>query len=203
MLRKCIKYLIKEAKSSHPFWTVGVLAITAIVGITIGFAISSSGIIHPDAPTRHSVPNPEEELQIEGGYANVTANGTVDHINITVTKGEAKVDFGGVSILWQGVNRSVSLVAYPNRTTTPQNAVQSGRDQRFSVSPIYDTDKSFPVLNKESDRFRVTMNVTAIEGHPIEANQRIALKFTLSNQKHVQYAFRLPESLNEKSIVEI
>ncbi|WP_276299166.1 hypothetical protein [Halorussus lipolyticus] len=177
--------------------------ITAIVGVTVGFALSTSGIIQPDSPPHHSAPDSDEELQIEGGYANVTANGTVDYINLTVTKGESEVNFGGVSILWSGVNRSVSLVGYPNGTTTQQNTVQPGESQRFYVSPIYDTDESFPVLNTESDRFRVTMNVTAIEGHPIDASQRIALKFTLANRKHVQYAFRLPDSLHNKSVVEI
>ncbi|WP_128477178.1 hypothetical protein [Halorussus pelagicus] len=173
-----------------------------VLGVGIGFVMTSGSILKPDSK-QGATPHYEDELKIQDGRANVTGNGTVDSLELTITKGDSQVDLSGVSITWVGPHKAVSLVAETTESENVRTTVRPGQSQRFYVSPRHDTDESFPVLNAESDRFELVINATAVRGKPLSGGERVGLDFTTATRSKVLYTVELPDSLGSDSVVEI
>ncbi|WP_128478989.1 hypothetical protein [Halorussus pelagicus] len=201
MVWNYISEKIKEDEQARKRATFGLVVSTAMLGIIAGFALTSTGVLRPD--TLHGKDNlPEDELAIQGGYANVSANNSIDRVRLIVTKGSESVDFSGVSVTWHGVNVSTSLVSAPVEDIgSAKSSIK--QSERFEVASVHDQDSSFPVLNEESDRFELVFHVDAIEGTPIKSGQIVTLEFTLPDRSIVAYTVELPTSLDGKSTVKV
>ncbi|MFC7080040.1 hypothetical protein [Halorussus caseinilyticus] len=137
--------------------------------------------------------------KIVGGSANVTANGTVDYVNLTVAHGTTDVDFSAVTITWLGPDRRVTLV-YRDAPTADADAPK--RVDRFTVVPIRDPDTSAPLLT-ESDRFELVMDVTSIRKRPLTSDQSVELRLLTGDGIVRVYRLTIPSSLGERGAVAV
>ena len=204
MIQKWKQRLSDLAESVNSVTVIGVLLTALVLIAGIGLGITSSGILDSPDTGHRPIPDPGEALKVQGGHATVTENGTVSNINLVIAKGGNEVDLSAVSITWEGPIESLTLVSgTKGEMNARSDSVEIGESQQFYISPIQDTDNSFPTLNADTDLFKLQLDATAIRGQPLTGGQTVALKFTTGDLGVVVYRIKLPSSLEGKSTVEI
>lgn len=193
--------LLKTQPGSTPIIIILVL-LTAIAGATIGITLGSDPVPpFQDTSDRHEGPN---AFKVESGHANVTQASAVDTIRLVVMKGDERIDVSQLTITWIGPSTRKALVnGTPSQMHATHRNVTVGNSLYFSIQPISDSDNSAPVLNDEDDRFRITMNATAIRGTPLQSSHEVHLKLKAADGSLELYTVTVPDTLQNKSEIKV
>ena len=169
---------------------VGILAVTVIAGFGVGLLT--------DQPDQER-PQQTNKLIIDKGTADVTENATVDTVALTVRRGTTDVNLSTTTIEWLGPNSAQSLVFADETSDT----VSPGDGRQFSVIASRDEDKSSPVVNDDTDRFRLVINVTAVSGQQLVPGETVDVKLITAPGAVTRYTITIPESLDDQTTVNV
>ncbi|MEZ3114367.1 hypothetical protein RYH80_00300 [Halobaculum sp. MBLA0147] len=145
-----------ESGPIGPWTLAAVVVLTVAASVAVGALVNVSGVLQPeptpdgelaqvDAPP-DQIPDRPREVATTG---HVTANGTVDVVNVTVTQsapGDGYISLANTSVTWVTGNDSYTLVTDDT----------DGEFGRFEIRPIRDADGSVPTttrLDDPGDRF--------------------------------------------------
>lgn len=175
--------------------TVAIIATVVVGTVSAGVAI---GVL-TEQPDQER-PQQTNKLVIINGTAHVTENSTVNYVNLTVRRGTRNVNLSSVTIEWLGPNVAENLVS-KDKTTA---GVETSSDSRyFRAVPLRDQDNSAPLVNAQTDRFKLVINVPAISGQRLAPGDTVELKLITPRRAVTRYTITIPESLGEQTTVQV
>ncbi|UPV74293.1 flagellin [Halorussus limi] len=170
------------------------IAMVLVAAIAAGVLINTAGFLQTKSEQtgQESSAQVSNRVQVVSAFGDV-ANEEVEQINLTVMRGSGSddINLSSATIEWIGPNEA--------KTLTYNETADSGN---FTVSPIKDPDGSSPVLNTQDDRFKVSMNASAIS-NPLGEGEEVKLKLTTQYGAVTQYRANVPQSLSQESAVTI
>lgn len=174
--------------------TVVVLAILVVGTVSGGFALG----VFSDQSEKDR-PDIRYRLIVDNATAHVTENGTIDRVNLTVRQGTEDVNLSTTTIEWLGPHAGTNLVFATEREV----AAGPPDDPYFRAIPIRDRDASAPVMNDQSDRFELVINVRSVAGEQLSPGESVDLKLVTSRRAVTHYTIEIPESVGDQSRVAV
>ncbi|WP_135829022.1 archaellin/type IV pilin N-terminal domain-containing protein [Halorussus halobius] len=206
------------------------IAMVLVAAIAAGVLINTAGFLQTKSEQtgQDSTAQVSNRVEVVSGFANV-ANEQVNNINLTVMRGSGSddINLSAATIEWIGPNDAKTLTEatlpeangwdsaeYSGGTVTKEVEDSDGSGDKslddrlgnsnhFNVSHIKDPDGSVPVLNSQDDRFKITLNASAISGQALAEGQEVQLKLTTQYGAVTQYRANIPQSLSQESAVTV
>ncbi|UPW00417.1 flagellin [Halorussus gelatinilyticus] len=200
-----MKEKIKERLTDRGQVGIGTLivfiAMVLVAAIAAGVLINTAGFLQTKSEQtgQESSAQVSNRVQVVSAFGDV-ANEKVEQINLTVMRGSgsADINLSAATIEWIGPNEARTLV---HNTAKPDTL----NGTEFGVSAIKDPDGSEPVLNTQDDRFKITMDATAIResGTGLGEGEEVKLKLTTQYGAVTLYRANVPQSLSQESAVTV
>nr|WP_303649976.1 archaellin/type IV pilin N-terminal domain-containing protein [Halorussus gelatinilyticus] len=177
------------------------IAMVLVAAIAAGVLINTAGFLQTKSEQtgQESSAQVSNRVQVVSAFGDV-ANEKVEQINLTVMRGSgsADINLSAATIEWIGPNEARTLV---HNTAKPDTL----NGTEFGVSAIKDPDGSEPVLNTQDDRFKITMDATAIResGTGLGEGEEVKLKLTTQYGAVTLYRANVPQSLSQESAVTV
>lgn len=190
---------LQQAIREHQFFTVALLACSIAIVLIAGF---TTGVLtgQPDQER----PQQTDKLLVVNGTAHVTENSTIDYVNLTVRPGSRDVNLSTTTIEWLGPNGARNLVFEDEAVSDPSSDTATPDDGRhFAVVSLRDDDRSTPVVNDQTDRFKLVINATAVSGQQLAPGDTVEVKLITSYHAVTQYTITIPASLDDQTTVEV
>ncbi|WP_162224657.1 archaellin/type IV pilin N-terminal domain-containing protein [Halorussus amylolyticus] len=184
------------------------IAMVLVAAIAAGVLINTAGFLQTKSEQtgQESSAQVSNRVQVVSGFGNVANDEKVDYVNLTVMRGSGgdDINLSTSTIEWIGPNEAKTLTAgdLEDSVEKPGDGDEGDID-KFNVSEIKDTDDSAPVLNSQDDRFRISMNATAIGGERLGEGQTVELKLTTQYGAVTIYRANVPQSLSQESAVTV
>ncbi|WP_132060785.1 archaellin/type IV pilin N-terminal domain-containing protein [Halorussus amylolyticus] len=184
------------------------IAMVLVAAIAAGVLINTAGFLQTKSEQtgQESSAQVSNRVQVVSGFGNVANDEKVDYVNLTVMRGSGAddINLSTATIEWIGPNEAKTLTSgdLEDSVEKPGDGDEGDID-KFNVSEIKDTDDSAPVLNSQDDRFRISMNATAIGGQRLDEGQTVELKLTTQYGAVTIYRANVPQSLSQESAVTV
>jgi hypothetical protein len=115
----------------------------------------------------------------------VTDSGTVESVALTV-RAERRLDVSNVTVTWVGPYDATTLVSGEGAS-------------RFDVVPLRDADDSAPVLNDQSDRFRVVLDAPVASRERLARGDEVHLELYTVERDRTLHTVTVPESASQNT----
>ncbi|UPW00324.1 flagellin [Halorussus gelatinilyticus] len=177
------------------------IAMVLVAAIAAGVLINTAGFLQTKSEQtgQESSAQVSNRVQVVSAFGDV-ANEKVEKINLTVMRGSGSddINLSSATIEWIGPEEATTLV---HNTAAPDTL----NGTEFDVSSIKDPDGSEPVLNTQDDRFKITMDATAIResGTGLGEGEEVKLKLTTQYGAVTLYRANVPQSLSQESAVTV
>ncbi|UIP00037.1 flagellin [Halobaculum sp. CBA1158] len=178
------------------------IAMVLVAAIAAGVLINTAGFLQSKSQEtgQQSSKQVSDRLQEVVTVGQVKDNGadpnTIDAVNVTVTQapGAGEIDLQNATINWIG----------PSGTETLVHDQASGTDWKFNTTAVKNTDDSKTVLNDPDDRFNINFDLTATDApDTLQEGQEVTIKINTMAGATTTIRFTVPESLGQKSAVEL
>ncbi|WP_135854427.1 archaellin/type IV pilin N-terminal domain-containing protein [Halorussus salinus] len=174
------------------------IAMVLVAAIAAGVLINTAGFLQTKSEQtgQESSAQVSNRVQVVSAFGDV-ANERVETINLTVMRGSGSddINLSSATIEWIGPEKATTLV-HNNKEPKTLNGTE------FNVSSIKDPDGSEPVLNTQDDRFKITMDATAISS-ALGEGEEVKLKLTTQYGAVTLYRANVPQSLSQESAVTV
>ncbi|MFC7097310.1 archaellin/type IV pilin N-terminal domain-containing protein [Halobaculum marinum] len=176
------------------------IAMVLVAAIAAGVLINTAGFLQSKSQetgqqSSKQVSNRLQEVVTVGQVD--TANNQIYAVNVTVTQapGAGEIDLQNATINWIG----------PSGTETLTHDEASGTNWQFNTTAVKNTDGSNTVLNDADDRFNVNflLNTTANGPGKLSEGEEVTIKINTMSGATTSIRFTVPESLGQKSAVEL
>ncbi|WP_158056489.1 archaellin/type IV pilin N-terminal domain-containing protein [Halorussus halophilus] len=184
------------------------IAMVLVAAIAAGVLINTAGFLQTKSEQtgQESSAQVSNRVQVVSGFGNV-ANEQVDYINLTVMRGSGSddINLSTATIEWIGPNTAKTLTSNTTDSITVESSETNlvGSTPYFAVNAIKDPSDSVPVLDEQDDRFKVTLNTTAISGSYLGEGEEVELKLTTQYGAVTIYRANVPQSLSQESAVTV
>ncbi|WP_158056370.1 archaellin/type IV pilin N-terminal domain-containing protein [Halorussus halophilus] len=187
------------------------IAMVLVAAIAAGVLINTAGFLQTKSEQtgQESSAQVSNRVQVVSGFGNV-ANEEVNYINLTVMRGSGSddINLSSATIEWLGPNEAKTLVSGSEDDMNAYNLggnskSNPGETANFTVKSIKDPDDSVPVLDEQDDRFKISLNSTAISGQRLSEGQTVELKLTTQYGAVTIYRANIPQSLSQESAVTV
>jgi len=198
------------------------IAMVLVAAIAAGVLINTAGFLQTKSEQtgQESSAQVSNRVQVVSGFGNVGNNEEVNYVNLTVMRGSGAddINLSTATIEWIGPERATTLTKVPaekdgtegdDASIKQPGEIDNDADAEvgdfdyFNVSDIKDNDDSVPVLNSQDDRFRISMNTTAISNDRLGEGQEVKLKLTTQYGAVTIYRANIPQSLSQESAVSV
>jgi flagellin FlaA/flagellin FlaB len=173
------------------------IAMVLVAAIAAGVLINTAGFLQTKSEQtgQESSAQVSNRVQVVSAFGNV-ANEKVEKINLTVMRGSGSddINLSAATIEWIGPEEAQTLTHNSDGGTLT--------DGEFNVSAIKDPDESEPVLNTQDDRFKITMDATAISS-ALGEGEEVKLKVTTQYGAVTLYRANVPQSLSQENAVTV
>mgnify|MGYP000232915956 CR=1 FL=1 len=117
------------------------------------------------------------------------SNRTIDHVEISVmaSPGSDEIDLSQSTIQWVGPD-GATTITYDN--------------SNYTVIPVKDDDKSSPVLNDRSDRFKLALDLSLKQNstmQALEGGEDATVHIVTASGTRTTYILNVPQSLSSAS----
>ncbi|GAA0214292.1 archaellin/type IV pilin N-terminal domain-containing protein [Halobaculum roseum] len=173
------------------------IAMVLVAAIAAGVLINTAGFLQSKSQEtgQQSSKQVSDRLQEVVTVGQVSGN-EVTAVNVTVTQapGAGEIDLENATINWIG----------PSGTETLTHQRASGTDWQFNTTAVKNTDDSTTVLNDPDDRFNIDFDLDATDGPGnLQEGQSVTIKINTMSGATTSIRFTVPESLGQKSAVEL
>jgi len=175
------------------------IAMVLVAAIAAGVLINTAGFLQ----SKSQETGQQSSKQVSDRLQEVVTVGQVDTsknsiwaVNVTVTQapGAGEIDLKNATINWVG----------PSGTETLVHDQASGTDWQFNTTAVKNTDDSTTVLNDPDDRFNINFALNATNGPGnLQEGQSVTIKVNTMSGATTSIRFTVPESLGQKSAVEL
>ncbi|MFC4551468.1 MULTISPECIES: archaellin/type IV pilin N-terminal domain-containing protein [Halorussus] len=201
------------------------IAMVLVAAIAAGVLINTAGFLQTKSEQtgQESSAQVSNRVQVVSGFGNVANDERVDYINLTVMRGSGSddINLSTATIEWIGPNRATTLTQVPNhrdgtadsdngkftsdavKNPTTMTDADVGKYDYFNVSSIKDPSDSVPVLDEQDDRFKISLNTTAITDSRLGEGEEVELKLTTQYGAVTIYRVNVPQSLSQESAVTV
>ncbi|MFC7069966.1 archaellin/type IV pilin N-terminal domain-containing protein [Halobaculum lipolyticum] len=175
------------------------IAMVLVAAIAAGVLINTAGFLQSKSQEtgQQSSKQVSDRLQEVVTVGQVdTANNQIEAVNVTVTQapGAGEIDLQNATINWIG----------PAGTETLTHDQASGTDWQFNTTAVKNTDGSTTVLNDADDRFNLNFDLTDTNApDPLAEGEEVTIKINTMSGATTSIRFTVPESLGQKSAVEL
>jgi flagellin FlaB len=176
------------------------IAMVLVAAIAAGVLVNTAGFLQATAEDagQQSVNKVTNRVDVVSTHGIVNETGdetTVDSLNLTVRLAAGS---GSVSL----ENTTVKYLSGTTARTLTYNGDATLEKDEFNITPIDDSDDSFPVLNEQADRFEIRINTSVVEGAGINGTatgETVKLDITSRNGGTTQVILTMPQQLAGKS----
>ena len=193
------------------------IAMVLVAAIAAGVLVNTAGFLQATAEDagQESVDKVTNRLDVvsQHGLVNATNDGkAVDRLSLTVrmAAGSGAVSLEGTTIKYVSDSTATNLV-YKNETSNSDGTSlrsvsafnDSGNEEglnstEYTAVAENDDDTSYPVLNEQSDRFRVIINASVVEGSNndgLGTGDSVELDITSRDGGSTQVILTMPQQL--------
>jgi flagellin-like protein len=178
------------------------IAMVLVAAIAAGVLINTAGFLQSQSEEtgESASESTTNRLQVVQAVGEDLSDSEVDTVAITVKQapGSSNIDLGATFIQWTGNSGSYDLT-HTSRSGTPE----------FSTTEIQDDDDSVtsspPVLNDESDRAKITIDVSDLRGADNGLPEGSTAEILLNSQPGgtTEFILNVPPTLSGTSAVNL
>lgn len=173
------------------------IAVILIASISAGVLINTTTSLESQSAKTGEDTNRQVTVraQVVGVAGNVTTQGTVDWVNITVkpAAGSGNLDLTDLTVQYIG----------PNGAETMVHTTGSPADGEFVVDSLGDADGSVPVLNDREDRASIAIDLRQpnVDLAPLDAHERATIRLMASSGSTTRVRIGPPGELSDETSV--
>jgi flagellin-like protein len=208
------------------------IAMVLVAAIAAGVLINTAGFLQSKSQStgEQSSAQVSDRLQEVVTTGNVTAdhannpagpdnlqdaisNGTVDIVNVTVTlaPGADELDLENTTVSWIGPDGTTQLQPDVSDFKVAQDQTNLGQEGTtwpagtYKYAVVKDADDTAPVLNDADDRMKLVFNSSLVGtgGDTLQPGEEVTIKINTASGASTTIRFSVPESLEQKSAVEL
>ena len=172
------------------------IAMVLVAAIAAGVLINTAGFLQTksQATGEESTSQVSNRVNVVDATGNVTNDGTVDLINISVMRsaGSDNINLSRSTIQWIGPNEATTL--------TYQSNISNLTAAEFNTTEIRNVDTN-KVLTDEDSRAKITIDAGAVSDNDLSEGAEVQLTITTQYGSQTQYVINVPESLQDKQAV--
>jgi flagellin-like protein len=166
------------------------IAMVLVAAIAAGVLINTAGLLQTQAEAtgEESTQQVSDRLQIQSATGNVTGAGTIDEVNLTVTKAPGAGDIQLLNVTYEVVTNEqvVTNVTKKNQIT---NITSTTNDK---------------VITDRGDRYKIRLNnKTHLGGQVIEGGDTLTVTLTTAPGASTVEELRVPDSLVGRQAVSL
>jgi len=166
------------------------IAMVLVAAIAAGVLINTAGLLQTQAEAtgEESTQQVSDRLQIQSATGNVTGAGTVDKINLTVTKSPGAGDIQLLNVTYEVVTNA-QVVTNVTKKSQISNVTSATNDK---------------VITERGDRYKITLdNSTHLGGQTIEGGDTLTVTLTTAPGASTVEELRVPDSLVGRQAVSL
>jgi len=173
------------------------IAMVLVAAIAAGVLINTAGFLQTKSEQtgQESSAQVTDRVNVVSTYGEVGNDETVTLVNLTVMKssGAGDINLSTATVEWLGPDQGTIL-------TNGSDADAS----HFNSSVIKDRKDTYPVLVDQEDRFRITINPTALsdDGTGLKEGEDFTIK-VVTSAGAVTYEHSVPQTLTDQEAVEL
>ncbi len=173
------------------------IAVILIASITAGVLINTTTSLESQSADTSQDTNRQVTVrtQVVGVAGNVTNQGTVDWVNLTVRigAGSGNLDLSDLTVQYIGPNGAETLV---HTSGSPANG-------EFVVESLRDADGSAPVLNDADDRASIAIDLrqSNVDLAPLDTHERATIRIMASSGGTTRVRIGAPGQLTDETSV--
>ena len=183
---------------------IGIGSLILFIALVLVAAISAGVLINTAGFFQSSPAEEERPSQVTiASQTGIVANGSVETVALTVKRSPdaGTVDLSTAVVEWLGPNGQTDLT-YGG--TTP-NAGTIHSNTTFAVTAVQDDDgdASVPTLDSQADTFKLLINATALTEGGLAPGSEVKLTLITSSGATHSADLQVPESLTDRTAVEL
>ncbi|WP_132060515.1 archaellin/type IV pilin N-terminal domain-containing protein [Halorussus amylolyticus] len=173
------------------------IAMVLVAAIAAGVLINTAGFLQTKSEQtgEESSAQVTDRVNVVSTYGDVGNDETVETVNLTVMKssGAGDINLSTATVEWLG----------PDQGTILTNGSDAD-EEHFTVDAIKDVDDTLPVLVKQEDRFRISIDSAALSdnGLGLDEGDDFTIKVVTSSGA-VTYEHSVPQTLSGEQAVEL
>ena len=172
------------------------IAMVLVAAIAAGVLINTAGFLQTksEATGQEASAQVSNRVTVVSAYGNVTNDDKIDYVNVTVMRaaGAQNINLSSATVQWIG----------PNEAQTLTWAEFGNLDQdSFNTTKV--KGEGPKVLSSQESRITLVMNATEIEGTALGEGTNVQLTITTQYGASTEYWAAVPESLQDKNVVEL
>jgi len=173
------------------------IAMVLVAAIAAGVLINTAGFLQSKSQEtgQQSSKQVSDRVQEVVTVGNVTDSGTIDKVNVTVTQapGAGEIDLVNATINWIGSSGTYTLV----------HSDTGASGWTFQTYAVKDTDGDSTVLNDADDRHNIEFVLDGTGASALTEGDEATIKINTMAGATTEIRFTVPQSLGQKSAVEL
>ncbi|MFC7096453.1 archaellin/type IV pilin N-terminal domain-containing protein [Halobaculum marinum] len=175
------------------------IAMVLVAAIAAGVLINTAGFLQSKSQETGQQSSKQVSNRLQEVVTTGNVDGTqVDYVNVTVTQapGAGEIDLSNATINWIGPAGTMTL--------THNTTAEASTGAYFNTSAVKNTDSDSTVLNDADDRFNIEFDLDAtVNPDPLAEGEEATIKINTMSGATTTIRFTVPESLGQKSAVEL